>query len=364
MAGNEDIGELLDAIDIESYLDTEGVQYKITHGSSGTQLNVHECPVCGNSSDKVYLNADSGLGNCFAGDHPPGENYSKWSFIQAVSGIENTKDYINYLKNIAREMGWRARRVTSVEVNTETPDLVLPDSYPLPIGEKNLRYLAERNIGADIAKYFNLRYSKKGVFWYKGFDGEVRSQSYANRIIIPIFDLSGEIVSFQGRDITGKAEKKYLFPPGFSSTGRYLYNGQNAKGSKSIVVNEGAFDVMATKIALDGDVSLRHIATVGTFGKHMSNSMSCNDQLGEFIKLKEAGLKEVVLMWDSEPQAIHEAVDDALVLAVVGLSVRLAILPPGKDPNEVVPQVVRDAYWSATPITKRSAVRIKLENRK
>lgn len=359
-----DIPELLDAIDIESYFDREGIQYQVTHGSSGTQLNVRECPICGNTSEKVYLNADTGLGNCFAGDHPPGENFNKWNFIKAHTGIESARELIEYIKTVAREMGWRARRVTSVEVNVESPELVIPESFPIPINKKNLKYLSERNIDEVIAKYFNLRYSKNGMFWYKDHEGQARYQSYAKRIIIPIFDLKGELVSFQGRDITGKSEKKYLFPPGFSSTGRYLYNGHNAKGSKSIVVNEGAFDVMATKIALDGDIGLRHVGVVGTFGKHMSNNVECRDQLGEFIKLKDSGLKEIVLMWDSEPQAIHDAVDAALILSGVGFAVRLAILPKGKDPNEVLPEVVRDAYWAAVLINKRSAVRIKLSHKR
>lgn len=358
------IDELLDAIDMESYLDREGIQYKIAHGSSGTQLNVRECPVCGSNGWKVYLNADTGLGNCFAGDHPSGENYSKWSFIRAHIGADTPRKVVDHLKSVAREMGWRARKTTSVEVNIERPDLVLPESYAIPINGSNLRYLAERNIDTGTAKYFNLRYSNKGVFWYRDHNGEVRHQRYDKRIIIPIFDMDGELVSFQGRDITGEAEKKYLFPPGFSSTGRYLYNGHNARGAKSAVINEGVFDVMATKIALDGDVELRHVVQIGTFGKHLSNSMACKDQLGEFIKLRDAGLKEVVFMWDSEARAIHDAVDAALLLGGIGLSVRLAILPPGKDPNEVSPQTVRDAYWQAIPVNKRTAVKIKLEHKR
>ena len=61
--GNKELEEALDRIDMEAWLDAEGIDYKITRGSRGTQINVKECPCCGNSNWKVYLNADNGLGN-------------------------------------------------------------------------------------------------------------------------------------------------------------------------------------------------------------------------------------------------------------------------------------------------------------
>ena len=359
------LDEMLDLIDMESYLDREGLAYKVTPGSSGVQLNIRECPVCGSSKWKVYINADSGLGNCFAGDHPPGENFSKWKFIKANLGTENNREVVDHIKVIAREMGWRARKTTSREVKFEKPDLVLPESLPIPIDGKNLRYLAERNVDTKTAQYFHLRYSINGVFWYRMPDGEVRHQDYKQRIIIPVFDIEGNLVSFQGRDITGKQEPKYLFPPGFSATGKYLYNGHNAVGAKRVAVCEGAFDVMAVKIALDEEMDLRDVVPVGTFGKHLSDgSAECTDQLGQFLYLKERGLEEVVFMWDGEVRALSDAADAALRLASLGLSVKVAILPQDRDPNEVAPQVVRQAFWQARRATKANMIRLKMGVRK
>src|SRR5690606_9971530 len=108
-------------------------------------------------------------------------------------------------------------------------------------------------------QYFALRFCHKGLWKYRD---EVRGNcfvDFSQRIIIPVFDLDGNLVSFQGRDITGKAEKKYLFPNGFASTGEHLYNGHNVQRTARIVVGEGAFDVAATKVALDGDPDLRDV---------------------------------------------------------------------------------------------------------
>lgn len=360
MAERVDIGELLDNIDVESYLDREGVSYKIAHGSSGTQINLRECPVCGHNGWKVYLNADTGLGNCFAGDHPPGENFNKWSLIQSLSGFDN-RETISHIKTVAREMGWRARKTTSMEVSYDKTELVLPESVELPLNGRNLKYLSDRNIDIGTTGYFHLRYSKKGVFWYRDYNGEIKYQDYKKRIIIPIFGMDGELVSFQGRDVTDTSSRKYLFPPGFSSTGKFLYNGHNALGSKRVVACEGVFDVMATKIALDEEMALRDVAVVGTFGKHLSKgSTEGEDQLNKFIQLKAAGCQELTIMWDGERQALLDASNAAVTLKGLGIEVKIAVLPKDRDPNEVAPSVVRQAYWEAMSATRGNLVKLKM----
>lgn len=351
--GNDDLAELLGHIDVESYLDREGIDYKLTRGSSGEQLNLRECPVCGGSEWKVYLNADSGLGNCFHGSCE--SHFNKWSFIRAYLSDSSTGDVFRHIKAVSKEHGWRPKK-KAVVVEEDDTELKFPDSVLLPFKGKNITYLASRGINADIAEYFRLRYCADGMFWYKN-EGNVRYQSYAKRVIIPIYDIEGNLVSFQGRDIAGDADRKYLFPPGFASTGKFLFNGQNAVGAKSIVLNEGAFDVMATKVALDEDPELRAVVPVGSFGKHLSEGGD-NDQVAQLIKLKSMGLREVTFMWDSERSTTLAAIKTALKVSTIGIKARLAVLPEGKDPNEVPPHIVRESYANAVTINKRSAVKL------
>lgn len=351
--GNNELQEAIDRIDIEAWMDREGVKYRHTRGSSGAQLNVKECPCCGNSNYKVYINADSGLGNCFHGDCET--KFNKWKFISASLGGA-MRDVIEHIKSVAREQGWRPPRKKTVAVNT-TGVLTLPDSIALPHGGRNLKYLDNRNIIADVAQYFELRFSHRGKFDYLDDEGRPQSQDYANRIIIPVFDLAGDLVSFQGRDITGAADKKYLFPPGFASTGTHLYNGHNALGAEHITIGEGVFDVAATKIALDQEVSLRDVVPVGTFGKHLSHGDG-NSQLAKITTLKQHGLKQVTFLWDAEKQAIKAAVVAALMMRSHGLLARVALLPKGKDPNEVAPAELVASFYKATTITDANATKL------
>lgn len=354
MALNPLVQEALDKLDMESYLDREGVDYTRSRGSRGIQLNVRECPCCGNEKAKVFLNAETGLGNCFAGDCEM--KFNKFKFIRAHTGLFG-KALDEHILQVGEELGWRPPKRTA-EVQSDT-ELIIPKSFPLPIKGRNLAYLENRGIAAEVAEYFHLRFCQKGWFKYKDPDGNDKFMFFGSRVIIPVYDMKGELVSFQGRDITGEADKKYLFPPGFAATGEHLYNGQNVQDAESIIINEGAFDVIATHIAMRGDSSTRLVVPVGTFGKHLSAQ-----QLEKLRELRAVGLKSVTMMWDAEPQAIEDAVKAALQIRAIGLEVRVAILPAGKDPNEVPPDQVRLAYWQAITIaSKGDAVKILLRVR-
>jgi DNA primase len=330
------------------------VRYKSTRGASGQQLNVKECPCCGNSHWKVYINADTGLGNCFAGDCEA--KFNRWSFIKAYLGGDN-RATVDHVLAVASEQGWRPPKKTSAPVKLRTADLELPPSIPLPYGGRNLKYLDKRGITGDIARYFQLR-AAQGGSWFK-IDGKA-VQDYSMRVIIPVFDLAGQLVSFQGRDMTGTAEQKYLFPPGFASTGSILYNGHNAVGAQRVAVGEGVFDVMALKIALDEEMALRDVVPIGSFGKHLSEG-SDNSQLAKLMQLKDQGLREVTFVWDGEERAYQDAIKAALLVHGIGLVARVARLPDNKDPNEVSPDVVRQAFYQARVVTPTSAVGLKLQ---
>lgn len=352
-----DIKELLDQIDMEYWMDREGVDHKITHGSSGTQINLKECPECGDDRWKIYLNADSGLGKC----HVCEEGFNKWKIIQKTLDLSG-REMMAYLDAVAKEIGWMPKITSTADVTWQNQEWSLPISQPIPINGYNMVYLESRNINIETARYFKLRYSHNSDFFYVDETGKQCAQSYIRRIIIPVFDLDGSLVTFQGRDISGNGVKKYLFPPGIAGSGRYLYNGQNAIGAKRIVVCEGAFDVMAVKVALDQDVTLRDVTAVGTFGKHLSISGQ-DDQYGRLATLRNKGLEEVTMMWDGSPDAIKDSVDAGIRIKELGLRVKIAILPRDRDPNEVLAEVVIDAFNKAIPLTAATAVMIKINQR-
>ncbi len=345
---NKDLADMMTSVDMEEWLGYEGIDYRLTSGTRGQQLNVKTCPSCGKDSWKVYLNAETGLGNCFSGSCPKG-TFNKFSFIKEhLLNFDDRPNVIQHIREFLREMGWRPKRDFTTAVEMESEDLELPDHQLLPINGKNLKYLSHRRVDLEMCKYFNLGYVTSGYF--------------KERVLIPIHDLDGGLVSFQARDITNKAERKYLFPRGFASTGRVLYNGHNAWRKKHLLMVEGAFDVIGAKIAMSEDPNLRRVGIVGSFGISLSgdSKYSGDDQLSRFIQLKESGLETVTIMWDSEKQALKKAVSAGLTLKSIGIEVRIAVLPSGRDPSDVAPAILRECFIKATSLNQRSALKLAL----
>jgi DNA primase len=366
----DDTKELSDEFDMEQWLERESRPYKMTRGASGMQLNVKDCPTCDDGRWRTYLNAESGVGNCFVCN----ARFTKFGFVHQCLGFDpddkspggraHWVETFKHVKEALSEQGWRPKRTAVVAV--EMGEVKLPESFELPTPEgQNLVYLSNRGIDNDLAKYFHLRFCTRGKFAFIMDDGRPGGQTFDGRIIIPVFDLDGVLRTFQGRiiDPAYDGPQKYLFPKGLPGTGRYLFSGQNAHRAKRVCMGEGVFDVMALKKAFDEESSFRDIVPIGSFGKHMSyGSMNGDDQLGRFIQLKTEGLEEVTIMWDGEPKALLAALDAASLLHGVGLRARVALLPADKDPNEVVGEVVRAAFQNATPYSAIQAIKWRLKN--
>jgi DNA primase len=357
-----DSQELSDELDLEFLFERESLSYKTTRGRSGDQINAKDCPACGNDKSRVYLNVETGIGNCFVCN----QTFNKMRFVHTyLHGDPDSKKWretFSFVREVLREQGWRPKRTTTVAV--DHGEVKLPFSFPLPTDDgQNLLYLEKRGIDGELAKFFHLRYCEEGWWRFNKVDGSASGMKFDNRLLIPVYDLDGTLVTFQGRDLTGESESKYLFPPMLPGTGRFLFNGQNAVRAKRVVMGEGAFDVMAVKKAVDDEVALRDIVPVGSFGKHLSyGDVNGNDQLGRFMQLKAHGLEEVIIMWDGEEKALVSALDAARLLRGIGLRVRIALLPSDKDPNEVPGEIVRQAIWKAVLFTNEIDIKWRLMN--
>lgn len=352
--------EINEQLDLEFYFERESLSYKLGRGSSGWQINAKHCPDCGDSRWRTYLNAETGQGNCFVCN----QTFNKLKFIHLHMGHGDNEwgRTFEAAIEVLKEQGWRPKRLTSAAV--DPGEIKLPYSHELPTENgENLLYLRQRGVTDDLTRYFHLRWCEFGWWSFVDDDGNQQQQRFNDRVIIPVYDLDGTLKTFQGRDLTGTSDRKYLFPKGLPGTGRYLLNGQNVQLTHEVVMGEGAFDIIAIKAAFDEEVALRHVIPVGSFGKHLSyGSANGDDQQGRFMRLKAAGVKIVTIMWDGEPKALVAALDAAKLLSAMGLIAKIALLPPEKDPNEVLPEVVRKAHWEAHQWTPKLDIKWRLRN--
>lgn len=360
MSSDSAIADILDAISPEDFLADIGVDFRVTPGRSGTQLNVKCCPRCGGNSWKVFLNAETGLGNCFHGSCAGEPGFNLFTFTQNKLGIDS-KETFNQMKAFAKTSGWRPKRPSTAFVSSVPTEVKIPASIPLRDGNA-LPYLTARGFDGRWQEYFGWRYCAYGQYPYINAEGESRDQDYSKRVIIPVHDLEGKLVTFQGRDITDTQERKYLFPPQLPGTGKYLYNAHRVSGCHTLVINEGVMDVAATTIALrkHGASSL---AAVGSFGLSLSGSTTKqgDDQYGALMQLKQKGIKRIIFMWDAEKNALLAACKEAQLVSRLGFDVAIAILPFGKDPNEVDSSVVVEKLDGAIQATSINLARIKMK---
>jgi DNA primase len=352
-----------DDLDIEQLVAFEGYEYKLSSGTSGLQLNVKTCPNCHNDNWKVYFNADSGLGNCFVCE----TGLNKFKFIKFARGFSANGDVYKYVKSYGDTLTYRPRTSTPTFTRVNK-DWKLPLNMCIEKEEDLNPYLKDRGIDLKIAKRFDLRNCDNGFYTYENHHGKTAAVDFSARTIIPIRDIDGNLVTFQGRDITGSAAKKYLFPNMLPATGAFIYNANYAleNNFKRVVLNEGVFDVYATTQALESDVTFNEYCAIGSFGKHLGidrYNTASTDQLKDLYRLRENGLEEIVMLWDGEPKAVIAAMQTALKLENYGFTnVKVGILPAGCDPAETTKEEVLKAIREAKKVTQLSLVRYRMTN--
>ena len=160
--------------------------------------------------------------------------------------------------------------------------------------------------------------------------------TFRNRIIFPIRDARGRAIAFGGRAMDPTDNAKYLNSPetDLFDKGRSLYNhgpAREAAGKgQPLIVAEGYMDVIALSEAGFG-------ATVAPLGTAITE-----DQLRLLWRIHP----EPIIALDGDTAGLRAAmrvIDLALPMLEAGQSLRFALMPEGKDPDDVLKTEGREA---------------------
>jgi DNA primase len=149
---------------------------------------------------------------------------------------------------------------------------------------------------------------------------------FRDRLMIPIRDVSGNVVAFGGRDLSGTAPGKYINSPEnpVYKKSRVLYGLFEARDSlrseKRALLVEGYFDLMR---CFDAGVC-NVVASCGTALTH--------DQAA----LLRRYVPEVVVVFDGDAAGVRAALRGVAILTDAELTVRALVLPDGKDPDDYI----------------------------
>ena len=227
-----------------------------------------------------------------------------------------------------------------------------------PEGGKARAYLRERAIAPDLQARFRIGYAPPGRNALKahladagvdqaqmveaglliaGDDIPVSFDRFRDRVMFPITDGRGRIIAFGGRALAADARAKYLNSPEtpLFSKGRVLYNGQAARAALrrggSVLAVEGYVDVIAC-------VGAGFEAAVAPLGTALTE-----DQLRLLWQMAD----EPILCFDGDAaglKAAFRAIDVALPLLQPGKSLGFALLPEGRDPDDLIRAEGADAF--------------------
>ena len=160
---------------------------------------------------------------------------------------------------------------------------------------------------------------------------------FRNRVIFPITDSRDRLIAFGGRALEASVPAKYLNSPEtpLFHKGRTLYNfakaRQSAFDTKTLLVVEGYMDVIG--LARGGFNNA--VASLGT--------AVTEEQISLLWRL----VQEPVLCLDGDEaglRAAYRVIDRALPLLKPGYSLRFAVLPQGKDPDDLVREGGAEAF--------------------
>jgi len=237
-------------------------------------------------------------------------------------------------------------------------------------GSEARAYLERRALGREIQERFRLGYApndryalrdhlagqgvEKGLMLEMGLlaTGEGVSVPYdyfRDRVMFPITDTRGRVVAFGGRALSKDVRAKYLNSPEtpLFHKGRTLYNLHGARKAaherSSIIAVEGYVDVIAMTLA-------GHPETVAPLGTALTE-----EQLGLLWRHAD----EPILCFDGDKagqRAAFRALDLALPLLEPGRSLRIALLPGGQDPDDLLrsggPAAIDQVLAAALPLSE------------
>ncbi|OHV82467.1 DNA primase [Ensifer sp. LCM 4579] len=322
------------------------------------------CPFHGEKTPSFHCEDRKGRYHCFgcgvSGDH--------FRFLTDLEGL-SFPEAVQQIADMAGvpmpqpdpEAERRDKERTSLLDVMELATQFFEDQLQTANGARARAYLRERGLTGRTIDLFRLGYSPdsrnalkeflagKGVgkeqieacgLVVHGPDIPVSYDRFRDRIMFPILSAREKVIAFGGRAMSPDAPAKYLNSneTELFHKGNVLFNfararraAQGADGAGTIIAVEGYMDVIAL-----------HQAGIENAVAPLGTALTEN-QLDLLWKMTS----QPVLCFDGDGagiRAANRAVDLALPHLKPGRSVRFAVLPDGKDPDDLVRHEGRDPF--------------------
>jgi DNA primase len=319
------------------------------------------CPFHQEKTPSFTIDPEKGLWHCF-GCKAGGDLFRFVEMIEKVSFSEA-------VELLARRLGLPPRQRASPARQRERERMLSLHEEAARLFQAALRrqagaaaraYLQRRGIANESIEEFELGYAPDQweallrALGKKGFSGrELAAAGLAvPRLMFPIRDATGRVIAFGGRALADDQQPKYLNSPEtpIFQKGRTLWAFDRARRPMAeaggAIVVEGYLDAIACHEAgLPG--------TVATMGTALT---------AQHVELLRRQVNRLVLAFDSDSAGLAAALRSRELFQQARLEVRVAIVPEGMDPDDVIRQrgaeAFRELVDDAAPMVEWELTRI------
>ena len=191
--------------------------------------HLYHCPYCGHHKKKMSINFSNCYWKCWVCDTRGKNiyrivrkfgNYQQRQKYRELQGLVDLTDF--------EEMFKEYNNIEEKQILEMPEGFVSLCNKDLPMDSTDaFRYLSSRGIGRREILKWKIGYCKEG--------------RYAGRIIVPSFDVEGDLNYFIARSYVGHG-RRYLNPP---SSRDIVFNELNIDWDEPIILVEGVFDAIA-----------------------------------------------------------------------------------------------------------------------
>lgn len=194
--------------------------------------------------------------------------------------------------------------------------------------DRLVRYLAGKGVSGRIAEHC-------GVVKPRGTGGHY--DAFRNRVMFPIYDVSGHPIAFGGRTLDPEENAKYINSPetALFKKSRTVYGLDLARQAISTegraIVVEGYTDVIAVSQAGIQNV----VACLGTA------------TTSDHLRLLSRYTNEIVFVYDADAAGMKAALRHIEAFEEAQADVKVAVLPAGRDPDETIREFGAESFRQA-----------------
>ncbi len=336
-----------------------------------------KCPFHNEKTPSFYVSPERGGYYCFG----CGAKGDIFNFVEQFEGL----DFMGSLKLLAEKAGVTLEyNQNNTEQKSEKERLLNIMEDATKFFEENLKnsqvaidYVKGRGINEETAKKFRIGYipsdwrllythlqskkysdidiEKAGLI-KKPDDGQKGYYDrFRGRIMFPIGDSSGRIIAFSGRIIVDDGKSaKYLNSPDtiLFNKSTVLYGIDKAKQDIRIknysILVEGQMDLV-----LSHQVGIRN--TVAVSGTALADTLVSKDNAVNNLGIVKRLSNNIILAFDSDNAGRKAAMRSARIALGLGMDVKIADLPEGKDPADLVlsdPEQWRNVLRNSKPVVE------------